>query len=81
MRAFFPWPGAYFQVEGERIKVLSAELAEGRGAAGEVLDAQLTIACGEGALRPTRVQRAGKAPMETATLLRGFAIAPGTRLT
>ena len=81
VRAFYPWPGAYFKVEGERIKVLSAELAEGRGAAGEVLDAQLTIACGEGALRPTRVQRAGKAPMETAALLRGFAITPGTRLT
>jgi methionyl-tRNA formyltransferase len=45
-----------------------------------VLDGQLTIACGEGALRPTSVQRAGRAPMSPAELLRGFAIPPGTRL-
>ena len=80
VRAFFPWPGAYFEVNGERIKVLAAEVTEDSGPPGQVLDDSLTIACAEGALRPLRVQRAGKAPMETAALLRGFAIPPGTQL-
>ncbi len=80
VRAFFPWPGAYFEVGGERIKVLAAEVTEDSGPPGQVLDDSLTIACAEGALRPLRVQRAGKAPMETAALLRGFAIPPGTQL-
>ena len=80
VRAFFPWPGAYFEVNGERIKVLAAEVTEDSGPPGQVLDDSLTIACAEGALRPLRVQRAGKAPMETAALLRGFAIPPGTTL-
>ena len=80
VRAFFPWPGAYFEVNGERIKVLAAEVTEESGPPGQVLDDSLTIACAEGALRPLRVQRAGKAPMETAALLRGFAIPSGTTL-
>lgn len=80
VRAFFPWPGAYFEVGGERIKVLAAEVTEDSGPPGQVLDDSLTIACAEGALRPLRVQRAGKAPMETAALLRGFTIPPGTTL-
>ncbi len=80
VRAFFPWPGAYFEVNGERIKVLAAEVTEDSGPPGQVLDDSLTIACAEGALRPLRVQRAGKAPMETAALLRGFAVPPGTQL-
>lgn len=80
VRAFFPWPGAYFEVNGERIKVLAAEVTEDSGPPGQVLDASLTVACAKGALRPLRVQRAGKAPMETAALLRGFAIPPGTTL-
>lgn len=80
VRAFFPWPGAYFEVNGERIKVLAAEVTADSGPPGQVLDDSLTIACAEGALRPLRVQRAGKAPMETAALLRGFAIPPGTQL-
>jgi methionyl-tRNA formyltransferase len=84
VRAFEPWPGAYF-VAGiggatERIRVLSAEVVPGAGAPGAVLDARLTVACGEGALRPSRVQRAGRAAMETEALLRGFAIPPGTVL-
>src|SRR5690606_3186377 len=80
VRAFTPWPGAWFELEGERFKVLGAEVAEGEGAPGQVLDDELTIACGEGALRLTRLQRAGKAPMEAEALLRGFAIPPGIRL-
>ena len=80
VRAFDPWPGAFFLVGDERIRVLAAEVVEGSAAPGTVLDERLTIACGEGALRPLRVQRAGRAAMDTAALLRGFALPPGTVL-
>ncbi len=80
VRAFAPTPGAWFELEGERYRVLSAEIAEGAGVAGAVLDDRLTIAAGEGALRPLTVQRAGKPAMETAAFLRGKPIPAGTRL-
>lgn len=80
VRAFYPAPGAWFEYQGERIKLLSATLADGRGSPGEVLDDQLTIACGEGALRPMTVQRAGRGVSSAEDLLRGFAIPVGTRL-
>ncbi len=82
VRAFTPWPGAVFATpDGTRVKVLAADLVpETGGASGEVLDAALTVACGAGALRPTRLQRPGKAPAETAAFLRGFPIPAGTRL-
>ena len=80
VRAFYPAPGAWFEYQGERIKLLSATLADGRGSPGEVLDDQLTIACGEGALRPMTVQRAGRGVSSADDLLRGFAIPVGTRL-
>ncbi|WP_366554752.1 methionyl-tRNA formyltransferase [Aquibaculum sediminis] len=80
VRAFTPWPGAWFEVGGERIKVLEAEAVSAEGAPGQVLDDRLTVACGEGALRLIRLQRAGRAPMDADALLRGFAIAPGTQL-
>jgi methionyl-tRNA formyltransferase len=73
-RAFNPVPGAWFEVNGERLKLLAAEIADGSGAPGEVLDDQLTISCGEGAIRPAEVQRAGRGPMSADELLRGFAI-------
>ena len=76
-----PFPGAWFEVNGERIKLLAAEMARGSGKPGEVLDDRLTIHCGSGALRPTLIQRAGKGPMGAEELLRGFAISPGTLLT
>ena len=75
-----PFPGAWFEVSGERIKLLAAEKTGGRGEPGEVLDGRLEIACGNGALRPTLVQRAGKGAMTPDELLRGFAIAEGTIL-
>jgi methionyl-tRNA formyltransferase len=53
---------------------------DAEGIPGTVLDEALTIACGEGALTATLVQRAGRAPMTAAELLRGFALPPGTRL-
>ncbi len=80
IRAFAPAPGAWFEFQGERCKVLAAELAQGCGAPGEVLDDALTIACAGGAIRPTLVQRAGRPAMATADLLRGWAIAAGTVL-
>jgi methionyl-tRNA formyltransferase len=75
-----PFPGAWFEVNGERIKLLAAQVAEGSGTPGEVLDGQLTIACGSGALRPILLQRAGKSAMSTEELLRGFAIPKGALL-
>jgi methionyl-tRNA formyltransferase len=81
VRAFDPWPGAWFDGRSERIRVLAAE-AVGHSAAppGMVLDGSLLIAAGEGALRPLRLQRPGRAPLDTTTFLRGFAIPPGTLL-
>ena len=83
VRALAPRPGAWFDHEGERIKVQAAEVAAGSPAAppGTVIDDALTVACGDGAaLRPTRLQRAGKAAMDRDAFLRGYPIAPGTRL-
>ena len=80
VRAFAPVPGAWFELEGERYKVLAAEVVEGSGPAGVVLDDQLTIACGSDALRPVTVQRAGRPSMAAADLLRGRAIPAGTKL-
>ena len=80
IRAFAPAPGAWFEFESERCKVLTAELVEGRGDPGTVLDDRLTVACGEGALRPVLVQRAGRPAMATADMLRGWAVAEGASL-
>jgi methionyl-tRNA formyltransferase len=80
IRGLSPWPGAFSEANGERLKILYAEPVDGRGAPGMVLDDQLTIACGEGAVRLTRVQRPGKAAMAAADLLRGWSLAKGTVL-
>ncbi|MEA1071363.1 methionyl-tRNA formyltransferase [Sphingomonas sp. LY160] len=75
-----PFPGAWFQLGDERVKILAADPTEGSGPPGTVLDDQMMIACGVGALRPSRLQRAGKAPLPTSDLLRGYAIPAGTIL-
>lgn len=75
-----PFPGAWFEAGGERIKLLAAEIANGHGRPGEVTDDKLTIAAGNGSLRPVIVQRAGKGAMSSEELLRGFAIPKGTVL-
>jgi methionyl-tRNA formyltransferase len=80
VRALNPWPGPWFELGGERIKLLAAELTAGAAAPGTILDADFSIACGEGALRPLALQRPGRAPAETGAFLRGFSIAPGTVL-
>ncbi len=80
VRAFNPAPGAFFEAGGERFKVLTAEVVDAVGMPGEVLDGQLTIACGQQAIRPTLVQRAGRGAMTSTELLRGFSMDMGTRL-
>jgi methionyl-tRNA formyltransferase len=79
VRALSPAPGAWFEVRGARIKVLCAEPVASKGAPGEVLNG-LTIACGDGALKLLSVQRAGKAPMDADSFLRGFPLAKGERV-
>lgn len=83
VRAFAPAPGAFFELNGERVRILDAEaLAPDAIAArpGTTLDDRLTIACNPGAIRPIVVQRAGKAAMPLSEMLRGFRVAPGTTL-
>ncbi|WP_114520398.1 methionyl-tRNA formyltransferase [Altererythrobacter sp. ZODW24] len=80
IRAFAPFPGAWFELDGERIKVLAAEVTASGGDAGTTLDDQLTIACGTSAIRPARIQRAGKPVMDAADFLRGKQVPAGTKL-
>jgi methionyl-tRNA formyltransferase len=80
VRAFNPSPGAYLEYAGERIKIHAAAVSPESGAPGTVLDYALTIACGEGALRPLALQRAGRGVVSAGELLRGFPISPGTIL-
>ena len=79
-RGHAPFPGAWSESAGERVKLLRAELAEGSGNPGEVLNEDFTIACGSGAIRPLRLQRAGKPAMDREDFLRGNPIAKGTIL-
>ena len=80
VRAFAPAPGAFFELGGERCKILAAKVVDGAGDPGTTLDAGLTIACGSGAIRPVVVQRAGRPAMALDDMLRGWAIPAGTRL-
>lgn len=84
IRGLSPFPGAWFELEiagkPERVKVLNSERVAAEGPAGTVLDDTLTIACGEGAVRPTRLQRAGGKALGLADFLRGTAIGTGTRV-
>ncbi len=74
VRGLAPSPGAWFDLNGDRVKVLEAEVADMDGEAGTVLDDQLTVACGTDALRLTRVQRAGKPVMDADEFLRGNSV-------
>jgi methionyl-tRNA formyltransferase len=80
IRAFAPAPGAWFEIGGERIRILDAVARDGSGTAGTVLDEALTIACASGLIEPLTVQRAGRGVMTPGELLRGFAIPTGTQL-
>jgi len=80
VRAMNPAPGAWFEVAGERVKLLAAEVLPFSfpGGEGTTVDDGLTIACGDGAIRPLQVQRAGRGVQSAAEFLRGFAVASGT---
>jgi methionyl-tRNA formyltransferase len=82
VRAFDPWPGAWFAGSGERIRVLraAAEPALVNVPPGTVLDDRLAVACGAGVLRPLGLQRPGRGPLDAAAFLRGFPIPAGTQL-
>jgi methionyl-tRNA formyltransferase len=78
IRGLTPSPGAFTEVKGERLKILYAMPIKDRGEPGEVITDDLTVACGDGALKLMKVQRAGKGVMEARELLKGFALPPGT---
>ncbi|WP_299048193.1 methionyl-tRNA formyltransferase [uncultured Tateyamaria sp.] len=80
IRGLSPFPGAWFDHAGTRIKVLGSNLAPGSGTAGTTLDDALTIACGAGAVRLTRLQRAGKGAQDADVFLRGLPLPKGTKL-
>ncbi|HSC18537.1 MAG TPA: methionyl-tRNA formyltransferase [Rhizomicrobium sp.] len=80
IRGLSPSPGAWCEANGERLKVLYAEPVAGHGTPGEVLDDDLTVACGKEGLRLLRLQRAGKSAMTADELLRGFPLPRGTIL-
>jgi methionyl-tRNA formyltransferase len=78
VRAFNP--NAWLPLDGQRLRVMAAEVVKGAGTPGEVLDDDFTIACGAAALRPTQVQPAGRRVMATADFLRGHPVPAGTKL-
>ena len=75
IRGLSPFPGAFVQVGGERVKLLRSRRAPGQGLPGEVL-AGFTVACGEGAVEITEAQREGKRPMPALEVLRGLSLPP-----
>ena len=75
IRGLSPFPGAWCDVAGERVKLLASRLATGAGAPGQVLHG-LTVACGAGAVEVTLAQREGKKPMAPEDFLRGFTLPP-----
>ena len=81
IRGLSPFPGAWFEIDGVRVKALRSTKGSGSGAAGTVLDNKLTIACAAGAVRLTQVQRAGKQPMSADEFLRGTLVKSGVRVT
>ncbi len=80
IRGLSPFPGAWFDLDGIRVKALGSTLSTGSGAAGQVLDSGLRVACGDGAVQLTRLQRAGKAAQDVDVFQSGAQIAPGTIL-
>jgi methionyl-tRNA formyltransferase len=80
VRAFDPWPGTFTALDGAPLKIIAVKLAEQSGRPGTVLDDALTVACGTGAARVTRVQLPGRAAMDAAAFLRGHPVRRGTIL-
>lgn len=80
VRGLSPFPGAWCELSGERLKVLRSIKGEGSGAPGELLDDRLTVACGDGAIRIVELQKAGGRPMKAEDFLRGAAVGRGAQL-
>ncbi|NOC85702.1 methionyl-tRNA formyltransferase [Ruegeria sp. HKCCD6428] len=80
IRGLSPFPGAWTEIDGNRVKLLASRLAQGKGAPGEVLNGDLYVACGQGAIELLRLQRAGKGAQDKETFLRGWPIPIGTRM-
>jgi len=80
IRGLSPHPGAWFEIDGVRVKVLRSTKGKGSGAPGTVLDNKLTIACGNGAVHLLEVQRAGRQPMSAEEFLRGTPVKAGARV-
>jgi methionyl-tRNA formyltransferase len=80
IRGLSPFPGAWFEIGDLRVKALRSTKGEGEGGPGTALDSNLTIACGEGAVRLVQVQRAGKHPMNAEEFMRGTPVKAGARM-
>ncbi|MGZ5829266.1 MAG: methionyl-tRNA formyltransferase [Xanthobacteraceae bacterium] len=80
IRGLSPFPGAWCEIDGARVRILRTTRGQGSGTPGTILDDQLTIACGHGAVRMLELQRAGKQAMKADEFLRGAKLAPGTKL-
>ncbi len=80
IRGLSPFPGAWFELNGARVKVLRSTRGEGSGAPASVLDNKFTIACGYGAVRLVQIQRAGKQPVSAEDFLRGTMVKAGTKI-
>lgn len=81
IRGISPFPGAWSSLNGERIKFLQSSVVEIEGEAGTVLTDDLTIACGNGAVKIHRLQRAGKSAADTVDVLRGLPVLKGSKFT
>ena len=80
IRGLSPFPGAWTEIDGQRVKLLASRLSDGHGDAGTLLDDALTVACGKGAVQLLRLQRAGKGAQEAEVFLRGFPLKKGDSL-
>ncbi len=80
IRGLSPFPGAWCEIDGQRLKLLRCARADGQGVPGEVLDTRLTVACGVGAVQLLRLQRAGRGVQDAEEFLRGMPLLPGRRL-
>ncbi|UZD90463.1 methionyl-tRNA formyltransferase [Cognatishimia activa] len=81
IRGLAPFPGAWCEIDGQRVKLLGSRIAEGSGLAGEALTDDLVVACGEGAVQILRLQKAGKGAQDTDVFLRGMSVPKGSLLT
>jgi methionyl-tRNA formyltransferase len=80
LRALHPWPGVWCLCNGERLKILEARVAEGSGAPGEILDRHLIVACGQGALRLTKIQPQDRKAMDGLAFMNGTHMNVGDKL-